>query len=164
MTKVCSKCGIEKDESKFGWRSAKHEKHDGQCKDCKEAKAKIWRERNPGRRGVTTKRARRKYKQQHPAEYRRHGKRSHLRDRFKMSLEQYEAMELAQDGVCAICGCPETRELNGTCCDLSVDHDHSTGKVRALLCHRCNLMLGYATDLPQRLRKAAAYLEYHGVL
>jgi hypothetical protein len=49
-----------------------------------------------------------------------------------MPLTEYEARLAAQGGVCAICGRPpKTRRLD-------VDHEHKTGAVRGLLCHRCN--------------------------
>jgi hypothetical protein len=52
-----------------------------------------------------------------------------------VTTEQYEAMLRAQGGGCAICGNPpKTRRLD-------VDHDHKTGQVRGLLCHRCNRAL-----------------------
>lgn len=52
-----------------------------------------------------------------------------------MPTEQYEAMLAAQGGGCAICGAgPKTRRLH-------IDHDHMSGKVRGLLCHRCNRAL-----------------------
>lgn len=65
----------------------------------------------------------------------------------------YEAMLIAQGGVCAICGNPpKTRRLH-------VDHDHKTGRVRGLLCFTCNrFLLGYYAT-PAKLRAAADYLE-----
>jgi len=49
--------------------------------------------------------------------------------------DEYALLLEAQDGGCAICGAkPKTRRLH-------VDHDHATGKVRGLLCHRCNRVL-----------------------
>ena len=70
-------------------------------------------------------------------------------------------MKEAQDGKCAICHNPETRKIHGRVTDLAVDHDHETGVVRGLLCHRCNFILGLAKDKPQTLLDAAAYLLRH---
>ena len=60
-----------------------------------------------------------------------------------------EARQLKE---CIICG--ETQKIQ-----LSVDHDHKTGKVRGALCTRCNLGLGHFRDDPELLRFAALYLE-----
>ena len=56
--------------------------------------------------------------------------------KWGLTAEQYEAMLKAQDGVCAMCKGPDPR---GT---LAIDHCHETGKIRGLLCHSCNRMLG----------------------
>lgn len=39
-----------------------------------------------------------------------------------------------------------------------IDHEHSSGRVRGVLCHSCNLALGHFKDDPERLARAAAYL------
>ncbi len=80
-----------------------------------------------------------------------------LKFKFGISLEQYEAMLLAQNHSCSICGVPAA-ELKKR---MSVDHDHATGKVRALLCHHCNAGLGYFKDNEQILTKAIKYLYEH---
>lgn len=67
---------------------------------------------------------------------------------------EYEVMLLEQGGVCAICGNPPKEGGRR----LHVDHDHRTGKVRGLLCFRCNRFLpSFATA--EWLRRAAAYVE-----
>lgn len=81
--------------------------------------------------------------------------------KFGISLEDYKGKLLAQNGVCAICEKPEIMVLHGKVKTLSVDHDHTTGEVRDLLCSFCNSMLGYGQDNPEILRKAADYLERH---
>lgn len=85
------------------------------------------------------------------------GLRSIDRNRFEkygVTPGQYAALLDAQGGVCDICGkAPIIRAL-------CVDHDHETGKVRALLCSPCNLTLGQSRD-PEWFRSAADYLERH---
>jgi len=68
-------------------------------------------------------------------------------------------MFLSQNGVCAICSGGETVKTRGTLRRLAVDHDHETGKVRGLLCNRCNNGLGNFRDDPDLLREAIAYLQ-----
>ena len=62
----------------------------------------------------------------------------------------------AQDGVCAICK-TVGRGKNST--RLHIDHDHNTGKVRALLCFQCNVGLGKFKDNSELLLAAAHYIE-----
>lgn len=85
-------------------------------------------------------------------------KAGHLRARFGMELKDYVRLLDEQNGVCAICERPETRIWRGRVCDLAVDHDHSTGMVRALLCFRCNNGIGHLRDDPNIVDRAAAYL------
>ncbi len=61
---------------------------------------------------------------------------------------------IRQDGCCIICGQPE-KELNMR---LSIDHCHTTGHIRGLLCHRCNFLLGFAKDNLYILQAAIDYL------
>ena len=70
-------------------------------------------------------------------------------------------MYAAQDGKCAICAKGAEDELHGV---FSVDHDHVTGAVRALLCRPCNLGLGKFEDDPKRLLAAVEYLNKHTML
>jgi hypothetical protein len=83
--------------------------------------------------------------------------REHLRRRFGITPEDYDAMFAAQGGVCAICGSPPRGRR------LSVDHDHDTDEVRGLLCSTCNAGIGSMRDDPELLRRAIAYLEAHHV-
>lgn len=92
-------------------------------------------------------------------------KRRHTLGNYGLSEVEYAAMLGDQGGVCAACGSPEEWPLPrkpGTVRPLSVDHDHETGKVRGLLCARCNIAIGFhgATEL----RRLAAYAERHGIL
>jgi hypothetical protein len=65
-------------------------------------------------------------------------------------------MLIEQDGGCAICGRPPREDIS-----LHVDHDPVSGAVRALLCFKCNNLLGDVGDDSSLLRAAAAYLDSH---
>ena len=69
---------------------------------------------------------------------------------YHISLADYDAMRKRQNGVCAIC------KRSGQA--LCVDHCHACGKVRGLLCGKCNSVLGFCDDSVAHLLAAAAYL------
>ena len=81
-----------------------------------------------------------------------------LRAKFDMSVEEYDRMLAAQNGVCAICKQPETHLRNGKLKALAVDHDHKTGKIRGLLCSDCNTGIGKLKDSIDVLTSAVQYL------
>lgn len=72
---------------------------------------------------------------------------------------EYLDLIYIQDNKCAICKSPETRTINSKIRNLSVDHCHKTGKVRGLLCCRCNISIGRFCDSEDLLRKASEYLK-----
>ena len=86
--------------------------------------------------------------------------RSLLKD-YGLTLEAYDAMFLTQKGLCACCEQPETSRKRTNRLGLSVDHDHVTGEVRQLLCHRCNLALGLLQDDPELCSKMQKYATKH---
>jgi hypothetical protein len=76
---------------------------------------------------------------------------------YGISLRDYEQMLRDQRGVCAVCHQTNADPTKS----LSIDHDHRTGRVRALLCQPCNMAIGLMKDSADRLRAAAAYLDQH---
>lgn len=88
-------------------------------------------------------------------------RRGGLKYRFGITPEQYVEMLTEQKGVCALCEQPETVILHGNVKQLCVDHDHKTGKVRALLCGGCNSGLGHFKDDSEVMIRAAAYIRKH---
>ncbi|MGS2645839.1 endonuclease VII domain-containing protein [Streptosporangium sp. G12] len=74
--------------------------------------------------------------------------------KYGITADEYDQMLESQNGVCLICSGPPP---NGR--PLVVDHCHSTGDVRGLLCNNCNALLGMAADDIQRLTAAITYLE-----
>ena len=80
----------------------------------------------------------------------------HLKNLYHGTLEQYRLLTEKQKGLCATCGKPEQRRTR-----LFIDHDHSTGKMRELLCGQCNLALGTVDDDPKLLIRLAEYVLEH---
>jgi len=80
---------------------------------------------------------------------------------YKCSPADYQSMLIAQGGTCAICKSPEATKQKGRLRRLSVDHDHLTGRIRALLCGACNTGLGSLQHDPALLAAAVAYLDAH---
>jgi len=80
---------------------------------------------------------------------------------WSVTPEIYNSMLKGQNYVCKICEQKEkvTNGKSGKVRDMSIDHCHSTGKIRALLCNPCNTAIGLFKDDPATLRKAADYLE-----
>ena len=84
--------------------------------------------------------------------------RSHFLKRvYNITIEDYEAMLGKQGGVCAICGGTETKSSQQE--NFSVDHCHTTGVIRGLLCNNCNRGLGLLGDTIESLTKALEYLK-----
>lgn len=133
MTKSCLLCEQEKLESdfyKFYDRWTKKHYLSARCKPCHQ-----------------------QYRRQNP-QNKRNRKSEKLRLRYGITFEQWESMREAENYSCMICGI--TEEETGR--SLDVDHCHSTGKVRGLLCNPCNTVLGHARDRIDLLEAAAKYL------
>ncbi len=81
-----------------------------------------------------------------------------LKYKYGITAERYFEMLATQDGKCAICRSSEPggRFKNNR---FHVDHCHTSGTVRGLLCNACNHLLGCAKDRQEVLRAAASYLD-----
>jgi hypothetical protein len=163
-SKVCRLCGVEKSLEDFYRARGSRDGYRSECKGCNLlqrkatyperrdwaiARAKAWAEAN-----------RERYLQ-YQEEYRQSGRKalsnrkSHLKRKFGMSLEDYQRLLTLQGGRCAICGDPPPADAA-----FHVDHDHETGAVRGLLCVRCNNGLGQFREDPQLLVMASQYVDY----
>lgn len=142
----CNKCGETKPEADFGIdrRQARGRKY--ACKECTNAE----------RRG----------------RYQEDNRRYMLKSRYGLTDADYDGLVRSQSGMCPICQAAPSERSGGkrakNSTGLYVDHDHVSGKVRGLLCHKCNVALGLLGDDPTRLERAAKYLrgmptEYLGV-
>lgn len=90
----------------------------------------------------------------HPGCHTRTAKRSALKLKYGITEAEYERLRAAQDYRCAICRVHESE--SGT---LAVDHCHTRGHVRGLLCRACNVLLGCARDNVLVLTMAIRYLD-----
>lgn len=79
--------------------------------------------------------------------FKRHG--------YNLTVEEYRDMLIKQGNLCKICRSPPGKR------SLHIDHCHTTGKVRGLLCCNCNVMIAQSKDDPLRLILGAEYLTTH---
>lgn len=77
---------------------------------------------------------------------------------FGISIEQYKTLKELQNNKCAICKNNETVVCKGKLRELSIDHNHMTGKVRGLLCYACNVSLGLLKENTQTLKQMILYI------
>ena len=96
------------------------------------------------------------YRAKNADKYRAYTRKANLVKKYKITTDDYDFMLDEQGGVCAICGRRDSgRDQNEHFC---VDHCHNTGRVRGLLCHRCNVGIGHFDDDPHMVRSALEYL------
>ena len=72
---------------------------------------------------------------------------------YGITPEEYDALDKAQGGGCAVCRRPPKKLRH------SVDHDHGSGLVRGILCWRCNDLIGKSRDSVELLFRAVEYLK-----
>lgn len=156
-SKTCSGCSVEKPSSDFYKQPSGRLKH--LCKPCwathnREQRAKHHEKRKSyeASRGPGWERSgRAKYKPPEPERWA-----AYIKRKYGIERDQFQQMLEEQEGVCAIC----RQECNrSTTTRMCIDHDHSTGKVRGLLCFQCNVGLGKFKDDTALLRTAIEYLQ-----
>lgn len=131
LYRTCMTCGVEKSITEFYVRNKQTEKRHSACKECDKARVKARHKANPDRT-----------------------KNNDLKRNYGITLQEHQQMFENQNGVCAICKNPG----DGRWKKLCVDHCHTTGKVRGLLCKRCNIALGEVGDNISTLQKMIEYL------
>lgn len=128
--KTCSHCNEIKISDNYTKNCKNTDGLDRQCRQCKNAISKRSRDKKRTSHSIFV---------------------SNLRTRYSLSLAEYEKMVVDQNGLCAIClGEPKKQRL-------AVDHDHTDGRVRGLLCATCNSLLGRYENPTWRTR-AEEYL------
>ncbi len=170
MTKACTKCRQLLSAKNFNKNKTLKDGLSCWCKQCHSEGNKRYKQTEKGK--ITARKSWQKWKQSEKGkrtikEYSKSkvgkiaSRKAKLKQKFGITLEQYNKMFEVQGGRCAICKKPEIKRNNkGTDIRmLAVDHDHKTNNVRGLLCDKCNLLLGHANDNTTILLNAAIYLE-----
>jgi hypothetical protein len=156
--KTCKICGESKPLDEFYRAATARDGYRSDCKRCNLAARRAryiedprkhiqrvmrWQHANPERYRAKLQ------------EYAASGKKkasdrkSHLKRKYGLTLEEFGEILALQGGGCAICGRPDAD---------NVDHDHRTGRVRGILCFNCNIAMGQLEDDEDRLAAAMTYV------
>jgi len=148
VTKVCASCKKELSIESFRVLTTARDvgRYRHMCRDCERIYS-------------------REYAEQHEEEQFD----SNLKRKYGITSVDYEVLFTIQKGLCAICRKPEKRRgsggkvgLRGPKTDkirrLAVDHDHTTGQVRGLVCHDCNVTMGFLDESPERIGQILHYM------
>ena len=180
VRRKCEGCGVKfwrypnRGRGRYCSKSCKHANHTGRpktvrtdpqdCIVCGQSKPLTDYPLIAGERGLKCTECKRKPTQEQK-------RRSHLKVKFNITLEDWIAIYEVQHGHCPICDIPlpALQELFKTMSrrdswksrNWNTDHCHVTGKVRGITCRQCNMGLGSFADNPDRLRRAASYVERH---
>jgi len=134
LYRTCMTCDVEKHITEFYMRDKKTGRRHSACKECDKARVKARHQANPDRT-----------------------RNNDLKRNYGITLKEHQEMYEAQNGLCATCKKPGDGKWKKLC----VDHDHKTGKLRQLLCRRCNMILGQAYDDKSLFSEFIFYLERH---
>lgn len=136
--KTCKTCGEAKDTEQFYAHKNTSDGLRTDCKACHSIKCRKWSEQNPER-----------------DQYNRRS--AALKRKYGIDLEEYTAILIKQDYCCGICGLKDSGTIQHD--TLALDHCHETGKVRGILCDKCNRGIGLLQDSPELLKKAIEWLK-----
>ncbi len=186
MVLKCSKCLLEKVESDFYVRRGFPRGRGSHCKECAEKERRDLVKKNP-ERALRIKNYKKEYnkrpesiikaresqrrrwhkpenKERNSAQSKRFREKYplasmgwFLNKNYGLTVDDYQRMLDCQSGKCAIC----KRHYSEFKKRLHVDHDHSTGKVRSLLCHFCNTAIGSFNESVELMEEAIKYLKVH---
>lgn len=143
MFKLCTKCNINKEVTEFAKDGAKKDGLYSSCKPCQVLYHKTERVQ--------------KLRKSWRVENKQKMRENNYKKSYGVTIEDYDKMFKQQDGKCSICFSAETKNKNYGY--FAIDHCHKTGKVRGLLCDKCNTALGSFQDSPEVLLRAIQYLK-----
>lgn len=150
--KRCPNCDTVKSVTLFYRKVTKTSRGwswDSQCIDCRRSYCRVYSVNHRDQRNARL----RKWRKNNPDDVRRHDRNGRLKFKYGLTAEQVEAMRTEQNGCCAICEKATSR--------LFVDHCHTKGHVRALICQTCNTFLGWYEKKANVILKFQDYIAKH---
>ena len=165
IVKICKIHGELTAEQVYTWNGKRTRIRNGKtytcnnnvikCRKCANRMTANWQNKDIPRRN--------KYQEHLRKIYPSRGRWGFIRRKYGLSQEDYENLFKEQNGVCAICKKEETtvEAMSKKLKPLSIDHCHTSGKNRGLLCNRCNPMIGLSLDSIETLQSAIDYLLRH---
>lgn len=155
--KKCRYCKIDLSYDLFAKNKSTKDGLSYYCKKCCVKKTKESRAREKTINPITGKTEYKKKYNEYPVNSKEYLRNVFLKRKYNITLKLYNQMLIEQDNKCAICA----RHSDELPKSLDVDHDHITGKVRGLLCGKCNMGIGYFQDNINLINKASAYIKNH---
>jgi hypothetical protein len=149
VSKKCYVCCEDKSLDDFHLHSKSADGHQYRCKECAKQLAREWYRANKERSAKKVL----AWQAANPEIVRETKRRHKVRTAYGLGWDEYLALVNERGDNCWICGKQEANRSY-----LSVDHCHETGKVRGLLCDRCNNGIARFKDDPKRIREAISYL------
>jgi len=134
--KYCPKCKTEKPLELFNKHAKERDGLQRLCRDCQKESSRKYLSTEKG--ATTTRQA-------------------HLRRKYGIDLQTYEELLLSQGNKCKICRVDSNPDSRAGY--FVIDHNHTTGDIRGLLCTKCNALLGLAQDSEDILERAKQYLQ-----
>lgn len=156
--KTCTTCSLEQSINHFYKDNKSPDGKRAQCKSCVKIVKQKYFHANRERELKKLK----DWKVNNPDKV----KAANIRNLYGIDSAQYKSLIDSQSNCCAICNKHQSENItdkrNNKIRDLSVDHDHSTGAVRGLLCYHCNLAVGMLKDSIVIAQSLVEYLRAHG--
>ena len=156
--KTCTKCGNNKLLKEFPKDKLKKDGHKSACKECYKIydKNRYWKNPEESRKRINEYRNR--IKIENPEKLILSNRNTKLKRAYGITHNDYLVMLEQQDYKCACCG---VDNKNAGIKGLVVDHNHTTGKIRQLLCHQCNTALGLLKEDINIINNLLKYIRKH---
>lgn len=141
--RTCRKC--KEGEPKVGFYKSSRDGSQSLCKGCAKEYGRVWQKNNRSKNQG--------YCQRYYKDNKHKWRERDYQRKYGMSIQEVNALIASQNGQCPICEIPfKSQKL------MSLDHDHTTGKVRQMLCSKCNTALGLLNEDVVRFHRAVKYI------